>query len=77
MNEKINVVDRPPYKAWRVNFYDQLDRYSLIFTAVIDAPDRDAAWQIVRKHYETLHLQFATFVERELRQPSEWEKPLP
>ena len=74
MTDKINVIDRPPYKAWRVKFCDQLDGYSVVFTAVIDAPDRDAAWRIVHERYNTLHLQFATFVERELRPPSEWEK---
>jgi hypothetical protein len=77
MSEKINVIGPPPYQAWRVNFCDQLDDYNVVFTAVIDAKSYNAARQIVHEQYRTLENAFATFVYREDRPPSEWEKPLP
>jgi hypothetical protein len=77
MSEKINVIDRPPYRAWRINFHDQYDSFRLVFSAVIDAPDRDAAWRMVYDHYAVLSRTRVVSVEREDRPPSEWEKPLP
>jgi hypothetical protein len=77
MSEKINVVDRPPYKAWRVNFHDHNNSFRLVFSAVVDAHDRNAAWETSYKHYRELTLQYVTRIDREDRPPSEWEKPLP
>jgi hypothetical protein len=74
MTDKINVIDRPPYKAWRVNFHKQSDSLRLVASVVIDAPDRDAAWKIVNENYAALRASHITLVERELRPPSEWDK---
>ena len=76
MSEKINVVDRSPYKAWRVNFCDQGDGMTVVFTAVIDAPDFHTAWHMANDHYRAMSVKYITRVEREDRPPSEWEKPL-
>jgi hypothetical protein len=77
MSDKITVIGPPPYKAWRVNFWDQHRSHlkeRIVFSAVVDAPDFHAAWRIVHENYPSLFRQYITRVERELRPPSEWEK---
>jgi hypothetical protein len=75
MSDKITVVGPSPYRAWRVNFHDQGNGMKVVFTAVIDAPDRDAAWRLVYDHYAAMSQMYPVHLERELRPPSEWEKP--
>jgi hypothetical protein len=76
MSDKITVIDPPPYKAWRVNFRSYPKGRRLIFSAVIDARDRHEVRDIISRHYYDMSILCNVSIVRELRPPSEWEKPL-